>query len=173
MATPGILSDEVVQFVVDNCKLSASELKPLLKEKYGVDISITGILYHLKKAREVADAETSEAYAEVQRIIAGRLSKHTDPMLSIMEEEIYRIHRIIKSEDPEYVIPPDSTWLKNRDDLEIAKSKSHWWMTNYERLLFDAIKTYLSFRPAVQELDLNINSSASKIEDILKEYLSE
>jgi len=165
------VSDEIIDFIKDNYGMRPAELRSLVKDKFGVEISLPTITKYLRRFRAHQDEDVSAIGKEIQKTIAERVKSNTDPFLGLMEDEIKRLRDIINDSNPEYVIPLDKSYLLNPE--MVPRSKSHYWLLRYEAMLFEAIRLYLSLRPDPVEIDINVKDKQSTIDEILDEYFDD
>ena len=139
LATPCILSKEARQYIMDNCTMTGDELKPIIKEKFGVDVSIQAIIGHLKVARQNAEEATRTADSVIAQTIAERVSQYAPRILARYEKELERIESILDGQNPEFQLK-----------IEEDGTRDKYWATKYTKLFDDLAKSYLSLRPPIQ-----------------------
>ena len=139
MATPYVITPEAKKFILDNCSLTTPELKKILHERFGVDVSEVGIWEHVKRARQKAEEATRTADAFLSQTIAERVSGYAPKILSRYEKELERIESILDGSNPEFV-------LEVGDD----GSRNKFWHDKYVRLYDQLSKNYLALRPPIQ-----------------------
>lgn len=139
MATPYVITPEAKKFILDNCSLTTGELKKILHEKYGVDVSEVGIWEHVKRARQKAEEATRTADAFLSQTIAERVSGYAPKILARYEKELERIESVLDGDNPEFVI-----------DIGDDGSRNKFWYDKYIRLYDQLSKNYLALRPPVQ-----------------------
>ena len=141
MATPNILSKEARQFITENCSMSGEELRIIVKEEYGVDVSVQAILEHVKKARKNAEEKTRLADACISHTIAERVNQFAPTILSRYEKEMDRIASILDGSNNEFVL-----------DIGDNGTRDKYWHEKYVRLYNEISKNYLSLRPPIQTI---------------------
>lgn len=157
-----IVPPDVRQFIIENSSMTGEELRQLIKEKYQVDVNVNTVLYHAKKARQVAEETTKTADAYLSQIISKRVSKFAPKILKLYEREIERIGNILDGTDPDFILERDETG-----------SRDKYWAARYMKLLDDLSKSYLALRPPVQTLKLEstIDPDVAYIENMTDEQL--
>jgi len=139
MATPNIITDAAKKFIIDNCSLTSSEMKKIIKEKYNVDVSEVAIWEHLKVARKHAEERTQTADAHLSQTIAERVANYAPVILDRYEKELARIESILDGTNTEFVLPID----------EKNGSRDKYWHDKYVKLYDQLSKNYLALRPPV------------------------
>lgn len=139
MATPYVITPEAKKYILDNCSLSTPELKKILHEKFGVDVSEVGIWEHVRKARQHAEEATRTADAHLSQTIAERVSGYAPKILARYEKELERIEAILDGTSNEFV-------LEVGDD----GSRNKHWHEKYVKLYDQLSKNYLALRPPIQ-----------------------
>jgi hypothetical protein len=165
MATPNIITDQAKKFIIDNCSLTSSEMKKIIKEKYEVDVSEVAIWEHLKVARKHAEERTQTADTVLSQTIAERVSAFAPVILARYEKELNRIASILDGTSNEFI-------LKTEED----GSRDKFWATKYTKLYDDLSKSYLALRPPVttvrieSKLDPDVSAMDSWTDDQIKAY---
>lgn len=165
MATPNIITDQAKKFIIDNCSLTSSEMKKIIKEKYEVDVSEVAIWEHLKVARKRAEERTQTADTVLSQTIAERVSAFAPVILARYEKELNRIASILDGTSNEFI-------LKTEED----GSRDKFWATKYTKLYDDLSKSYLALRPPVttvrieSKLDPDVSAMDSWTDDQIKAY---
>ena len=168
MATPGLISPEARQFIIDNCSLTGEELRKDVKEKFGVDVSVQAILEHVKKARRDAEEMTRCADAHIAKNIADRIEKFLPNIINFYEEDLVRLRKIINGEDPQF----DMSDSKDPESGRLDK----YWQEKYRRLYSDEAEAYLKMRPPIttvrieSHLDPDVSAMDSWTDEQIKKY---
>ena len=139
MATPGIITNEARQFIIDNCSLTSSEIRKIIKEKYEVDVSEVAIWEHLKVARKHAEERTQTADTILSQTIAERVSGYAPKILARYEKELERIESILDGENTEFIL-----------DIADDGTRNKFWHDKYVKLYDQLSKNYLALRPPIQ-----------------------
>ena len=153
MATPNIITPDILAHITKNCTKTAAELQKDIKEFYGVDVSVPAVWGHMKKARDSAADATALADEHISKQIAERVEENVVPLMNIMEREILKLSDALEGKGRLIRVKPEKDketgletgFLQNRDYIAISKE------------LRENIKSYVSLRPQVQTV---------KVEDI-------
>lgn len=141
MATPGIISDDARKYIIEHCSLTAPEMKKIISEKFGVDVSEVAIWEHLKVARTKAEQATRTADACLSQTIAERVNAFAPVILARYEKELNRIASILDGSNTEFVL-----------DIATDGTRDKYWHDKYTRLYNDLSKNYLQLRPPIQTI---------------------
>ena len=150
MATPGIITDEARQYIIDNCQLSGAKLKELIYEKFGVDVSNQAIAEHVKKARMTAEEATKATDAHINKKIAERVDKQVVPLMEIMEREILRLSNALEGCDPRLRVKPE--YDKDGTETGFVQAREY---TMIGKELRECIKAYVSLRPQIVSVKIS------------------
>lgn len=146
MATPYVITPEAKKYILDNCSLSTPELKKILHEKFGVDVSEVGIWEHVKRARQRAEEATRTADAYLSQTIAERVSGYAPKILARYEKELERIESILDGENNEFIL-----------DIADDGTRNKFWHDKYVKLYDQLSKNYLALRPPIQTVRIESN----------------
>ena len=141
MATPGIISESARKYIIEHCSLTAPEMKKIISEKFGVDVSEVAIWEHLKVARDRAEQATRTADAHLSATIAERVNAFAPTILARYEKELKRIETILDGTNTEFVI-----------DIATDGTRDKYWHDKYSKLYDQIGKSYLSLRPPIQTI---------------------
>ena len=144
MAKPCVLSKEARAYIADNCTMSGEDIKPLIKEKFGVDVSVQAIIAHLRAARQNAEVATRTADAFIARTISDRVATYAPKILDRYEKELERIERILDGTDTEFLL--------KQDDQD---GRDKFWATRYTKLYTEIAQQYLALRPPIQTVRID------------------
>jgi hypothetical protein len=124
--------------------MTGPQLKEVVWEKYGVDVSVQAIMEHVKKARQNAEEITKNTDAHINKKIAERVDKEVVPLMEIMEREILRLSNALEGCDPRLRVKPEY----DRDGIETGFVQAREY-TMIGKELRENIKSYISLRPQV------------------------
>jgi hypothetical protein len=145
MAAPGTIPEEVRKHIVDNCTVSGAELVQEIKKKFGVDVTLQGVLYHVASARRAAEETTKAADVHLAMTIAERVNTYAPRILDRYEKEMERMQRMLDGTDPEF----DLGMEVGKDGVPLG-GRSKYWYNQIKRLYVETSKQYLALRPQVQ-----------------------
>ncbi|MFA5764598.1 MAG: hypothetical protein WC929_00430 [Bacilli bacterium] len=144
MAQANIITKEARQFIIDNCSMTGEKLKQLIKEKYDVDVSVQGVLEHVKVARKNAEEVTQCADAHIAKTISERIEKFLPNIINFYEQDLLRLQKIINGEDPLF----DMIDYKDESKTHFDK----YWQEKYRKLFCEEAEAYLRMRPPIQTI---------------------
>lgn len=165
---PNGLPKEARDYIIANCSKTGEELRLELKEKYGVDISVQGVLEHVKKARKTSEEITRCADAHIAQTIASRIEKFLPNIIDFYEKDLLRLVNIIEGCDSQYNMKD----AKDEDGLTFDK----FWQEKYRQLFIKESESYIKLRPPIQTVkiessaDPDIACMESWSDEKLKEY---
>ena len=137
--TPYIIPKEARDMIIKNCSMTGEELRAIIREKYGVDVSVQAVIAHLRNARANAEEATRTADPHLSQTIAERVSGYAPRILARYEKELERIEAILDGTSNEFV-------LEVGDD----GSRNKHWHEKYVKLYDQLSKNYLALRPPIQ-----------------------
>ena len=140
---------EAKDYIIANCSKTGEELRLELKEKYGVDISVQGVLEHVRKARKNAEEITRCADAHIAQTIAARVDKFLPNIIDFYEKDLLRLVNIIEGYDSQYNIKD----TKDEDGLTFDK----FWQEKYRQLFIKESESYIKLRPPIQTVRIESN----------------
>lgn len=164
-----IITPEIRQLIIENCSLTAEEVRALIKEKYGVDVPYRQVTEILKDARSAAEAATRACDAHISKKIAERVEEQVIPLMEFMEREIVRIAGALEGKDPRLRCRPEfdsegnpTGYVSTRDYVMLSKE------------LRENIKTYVSLRPQIMtvKIDSDIDEERAFLELCTPEELA-
>jgi len=158
---------EAKDYIIANCSKTGEELRLELKEKYGVDISVQGVLEHVKKARKTSEEITRCADAHIAQNIASRIEKFLPTIIDFYESDLVHLTEIIKGYDEKFDM------IDNRDDSKTKMDK--FWQEKYRQLFIKESESYLKLRPPIQtvKIESSVDPDIACMESWSDEKISE
>ena len=165
MATPGTIPKEVRKHIVDNCTISGADLVQEIKTKFGVDVTLQGVLYHVASARRAAEETTRAADTHIAMTIAERVSAYAPRILDRYETELERIQRVLDDMDKEFAL--------GQDKDETGRNK--YWYREFQKLYATTAKDYLALRPQISTVRVEsaLDPDVAALESYTDEQIAE
>ena len=132
-----IIPKEAREYIIKHSTLSGEELRKIIKDEYGVDVTVQSVITHLRKARAHAEEATRSADAVLSQTIAERVSAYAPHILARYEKELKRIESILDGTSTEFIL----------DVSEKNGSRDKYWAAKYTKLYDDLSRSYLALRP--------------------------
>ncbi len=148
-----------LEIVKRNHTMTAEQLKELIKQTTGMDVSRDGVSYHLVRIREEAEAATRASSASIDAKVSEFFDININDYMKMLDDNIRQIDKALRGEDSKL----------NLADKDSPEETSKYWHTRYSRLLGEQIQVACELRPQIEKVEVAINSS-DDIDEKMKKY---